>query len=65
MPIFIFHWCVCMTVNLLAELNGWALSLKIILYYALTLLVSVVLMALISRWRRWNGLLKKDWKLAD
>lgn len=65
MPIFIFHWCVCMTVNLLAELNGWALSLKIILYYALTLLVSVVLMALIGRWRWWNGLLKKDWKLAD
>ncbi len=65
LPIFITHWYVGTIVKLIAERKEWGNGIRIAVYYASSIVFSMLLMVIIDKNKKYNAIVKKEINLID
>lgn len=65
MPLFILHWYVGTLVCIDGDKYGWDKGLRITIYYAVSLIITALLMFIIERCKGWKKIVKKEINLID
>lgn len=66
MPIFIIHWFIGLLIECLSNnLFLWSNTIKIVLYYGVIIIVSMIAMYLVDHWKWFQNVIKKPIILKD
>lgn len=65
LPIFVIHWFIAEVLSFLENYYIWSDIQKIVLYYGLTIIVSMIAMYLVDHWKWFQETIKKPIILKD